>query len=337
MQTFFASIFVLGILIFFHELGHFIIAKWVGIKVNEFSLGFGPKFVDFKRGETIYSVRVFPLGGFVKLEGEDEKTEDERGFSNKPIWQRISVVSAGPFMNFVLALILLWIIGFFTGITTNVIHEITPGGPADVAGLKPGDRIIQINDYKVDEWDEVVSIISRNPGKELTIGVMRGTDIEQYQVVPETVKSEMGERGIIGIKSQILKRDFLKSLQYAFKRVIWVIVNIIAGIVLMIQKRAAVDIIGPVGIIYLVGEAARFGIFDLLSLASFISINLGLFNLLPIPALDGGRIFFILVELVRGKPLDPNKEGLIHFIGFAILMLLMFLVLFKDIVRFNLL
>ncbi|HHU70276.1 MAG TPA: RIP metalloprotease RseP [Thermoanaerobacterales bacterium] len=333
-------IFVLSILVFFHEFGHFIIAKIMQIKVNEFSIGFGPKIVDFEKGETIYTLRLFPLGGFVKMEGEDEKTTDERGFSNKPIWHRLAVVSAGPIMNFILAIFLIWLIAFFAGIASTTIDSVIPSAPADKAGLKQGDQIVSINNNNIREWQQIVDIISRSSGDKLKIDVKRDGRIISYEIIPVIENEQIGEmevkRAVIGIKPQIIKYRPINSLIFAFKRMVWFTASIIGGIVMMIKGTAAVEITGPIGIIQLVDEAAKYGIFNLLQLASYISINLGLINLLPIPALDGGRIIFILIELIRGKPLDPEKEGLIHFIGFAFLMLLMALIIFKDITKFNL-
>lgn len=333
-------ILVLSILVFFHEFGHFITAKMMQIKVNEFSIGFGPKIVDFEKGETIYTLRLFPLGGFVKMEGEDEKTVDERGFSNKSIWHRMSVVLAGPIMNFVLAIFLIWLIAFFAGIASTTIDSVIPSTPAEKAGLKQGDKIIRINNNDIKDWQQVVDIISRSSGNKLYFDINRDGVMLSYEIIPVIENEQIGEtqvkRAVIGIKSQIIKYQLIDSFIFAFKRTVWFTASIIGGIVMMIKGTTAVEITGPIGIIHLVGEAAKYGIFNLLQLASYISINLGLINLLPIPALDGGRIIFILVELIRGEPLDPDKEGLIHFIGFAFLMLLMALIIFKDLTKFNL-
>lgn len=338
MTTLIASIFVFGLLIMFHELGHFIMAKSVNIKVNEFSIGFGPILLKKSRGETLYSVRVLPLGGYVKMEGEDEASEDERSFSKKPPLQRMAVIAAGPIMNFVLAILLIALISFFVGIATTEIGAVVADSPAEQSGIKPGDRIVSINDIKITQWEQVVSIIGSNPEKTLKIVVERDKKLETYNVKP--VKKAIqngGYRGVIGIESRVKKYSILVSLENGIQRTYWMTKMIFLGLINMILGKIKPDIVGPVGIIHMVGEAARIGFLNLIYLASIISINLGLFNLLPIPALDGSRLLFILIEGLRGKPIDPEKEGLIHLIGFAILMMLMVFIAYKDFIRFDLL
>ena len=331
---------MLGILVFFHEFGHFITAKMLKIKVNEFCIGFGPKLLGFEKGETVYTVRVFPLGGFVKMEGEDEKSEDERGFSNKPVWQRLIVVMSGPIMNFLLAIFLVWLIAFFSGIATTTIDAVIPGAPAEKAGLRPGDNIISINNNEITNWQQISETIGQSYKNNVKIDILREDKVLSYNITPIIEKEKIGdteiEQAIIGIRPYMEKYRPISSLISAFERTIWFTASIIVGIAMMIKGSMVAEITGPIGIIHIVGEAAKHGIFNLFQLGSYISINLGLINLLPIPALDGGRIVFFLIELIRGKPLDPDKEGLIHFIGFAFLMILMILIIFKDISKLNL-
>lgn len=332
MYTFIASIIVFGMLVFFHEFGHFIMAKCVDINVKEFSLGMGPSIAKIKRGETEYFLRILPLGGYVKMEGEDDKSDDPRAYGNKPVWSRFGVIFAGPFMNFILAVILIMIIGLFSGIAT-VRVTVIDGEPAQKAGINDGDTIYAINDKRVYSWDEIVNEISQKPDEIIKVTVKRQQNLLTFNV-NTNVEQETG-RGIIGIKSEIIRYSPIESLKYAIQKTLWMSRVIVQGLIQIISGRVQADVMGPVGIVHLVGEAAQVGIFNLLYLAAIISVNLGLFNLLPIPALDGSRLLFIFIEFLRGKPIDPEKEGFIHFVGFALLMLMMIVIAYKDIMRFN--
>ena len=327
MQTLVSSIFVFGMLVFFHELGHFIVAKLSDIKVNEFSLGFGPQIIGIKSKETHYSIRILPFGGYVKMEGEDSQTNDPRAFNNKSPLTRLGVILAGPLMNFVLAILLLAIIGFFSGVTSTQVTVI-PGDPAELSGIQNYDKIYAIDNYRVNSWEEVVEIISSKPNQEITVTVIRDGKYIDYSV---KTKVEPGtQRGIIGIKTVIQKHSIIESIKYGFEKTFWILKMILLGIFQMLTGKVKAEIVGPVGMVHIVGEAAKTGVYQLLYIAAIISANLGMFNLFPVPALDGGRGIFLMVEMLRGKPVEPEKEGLIHFIGFALLMFLMIIVLFKD-------
>ncbi len=328
MQTLLPSIIVFGMLVFFHELGHFIVAKMSGIKVNEFSLGFGPQILRIKSKETDYSIRILPFGGYVRLEGEDAKTNDPRAFNNKSVFARIGVVLAGPVMNFCLAVLLLAIISFSSGIATTQVTVIS-GEPAQQAGIQDKDQIYAIDNKRVGSWDEVVELISNKPNEEITVTVLREGSCIEYSV--DTVLEPETQRGIIGIKTVVVKHSLSKSLKFGFQKTFWISKMILLGLSQMLSGKVKADVVGPLGMVHIVGEAAKVGIFQLLYIAAIISINLGLFNIFPIPALDGGRGIFLVLELLRGKPIEPEKEGLIHFIGFALLMFLMVIVFFKDI------
>ena len=219
MQTLIPSIIVFGMLIFFHEFGHFIVAKISDIKVNEFSLGFGPSLFKLKSKETDYLIRALPLGGYVKMEGEDSQTNDPRAFNNKPALVRIGVVLAGPVMNFILAVLLLMMISFFSGIATTRISVI-PGEPAHEAGIKDGDIIYAIDDRKVNSWDEVVETISQKPNQELSITINRQGDYITFnintKIEPDT------QRGIIGIKTMMERYSLSKSLKVGVDRTFWI-------------------------------------------------------------------------------------------------------------------
>lgn len=333
LLTLIPTIIVLGALIFFHEFGHFIVAKLSGIKVNEFSMGFGPQILKIKGKETDYFIRLLPLGGYVKMEGEDAATSDPRAFNNKPPLTRLAVILAGPLMNFLIAAILLSAISFSSGIATTQVTVI-PGEPAAEAGVRDGDVIYAVDGIKVNSWEDVVDRISNRPKEQVEITVSRNNTLITYNV---TAKEDPDtKRGIIGIKTVVVKHSLSRSLQFGIQKTFWITKMILVGLAQMLTGKAAVDVVGPVGIFQIVEEAAKNGIFQVMYIAALISINLGLFNIFPIPALDGGRCVFIILEILRGRPIDLEKEGFIHFIGFVILMIFMIIVLFKDISKLDL-
>ncbi len=327
------SMIVFGMLVFFHELGHFAFAKISDIKVNEFCLGFGPQIFRIKSRETDYSIRILPLGGYVRLEGEDLKTQDPRAFNNKSVFTRMGVILAGPMMNFCLAILLLAIISFFSGIATTQVTTV-PGEPAWQAGIRDKDEIYAIDNERVNSWDEVVELISNKPNDNITVTVLRRGNYLKYNV--KTVVEHGTQRGIIGIKTIMIKHSLYKSLILGFQQTFWASKMILKSLFNILSGRMVAEIVGPLGMVHIVGEAAKIGIFQLLYIAALISINLGLFNLLPIPALDGGRGVFLVFELLRGRPVEPEKEGLIHFIGFTLLLFLMVIVFFKDMRKLDL-
>lgn len=333
LLTLIPTIIVLGALIFFHEFGHFIVAKLSGIKVNEFSMGFGPQILKIKGKETDYFIRLLPLGGYVKMEGEDAATSDPRAFNNKPPLTRLAVILAGPLMNFLIAAILLSAISFSSGIATTQVTVI-PGEPAAEAGIRDGDVIYAVDGIKVNSWEDVVDRISNRPKEQVEITVSRNNTLITYNV---TAKEDPDtKRGVIGIKTVVVKHSLSRSLQFGIQKTFWITKMILVGLAQMLTGKAAVDVVGPVGIFQIVEEAAKNGIFQVMYIAALISINLGLFNIFPIPALDGGRCVFIILEILRGRPIDLEKEGFIHFIGFVILMIFMIIVLFKDISKLDL-
>lgn len=328
MKTIMSFILVLGALVFFHEFGHFIVAKLTRIKVYEFSLGFGPALVHVKRGETDYALRAFPLGGYVKMEGEDENSDDPRSFNKQTVLNRLGVIIAGPLMNFLLAVVLISITALYTGTATTTVNVI-PGQPADIAGITGGDKVFSVDGVKIGSWDEIVALISQKPEQVIKLEVIRGKNRLTFDV--NSVRAPEDQRGIIGITSVIEKGSLAGSVGQGIKRTFLFSKMILKGIGQALTGKARLDVTGPLGMAGIIGEAAETGFLDLLYITSIISINLGLLNLLPIPALDGGRIAFILIEVLKGKPIEPSKEGFVHFIGFALLMAFMVFVLFKDI------
>jgi regulator of sigma E protease len=283
-------------------------------------------------------LRIFPLGGFVRLVGEDpEEVEDPGSFQKQKVATRFGIIAAGPLMNFLLAVLLFSLIYFaFLGIATFPVQigQVTPGERAEAAGLQVGDTLLTVDEKTIESWEQVVSIINQNPGREITIVVERGGQVLALPVVPKA--DEETGRGLIGIGPLTQRFKFLPSLGLGFSNTGRFIRFIIVSLVGMVAGKIPADIAGPVGIISIVGEVAQTGIVNLLSLAAVLSINLGLINLLPIPALDGSRLVFLLVEGVRGRPVDPKKESFVHFVGFTLLILLMIIIAYRDLLRLDL-
>ena len=350
--TIISFIIVLGLLIFFHEFGHYFVAKLVDIRVEEFALGFGPKLVSHRKGETIYSIRAVPLGGFCSMTGEevpDENADQEarqiyeetleagRCFHQKSLPRRFAVVFMGPLMNFVLAFLLFVIYFAAFGLPvmnpdSTVIGEVIPERPAAEAGLQPGDEIRAIDGNRVEEWADITTIIhDGQEGRQLSLEYVRNGEIKSTVVVPEYAPRE--ERVAIGIMSSysFRKTGFFESIKRG-GQTIWNLLALMYNeVVGMITGRLPADVGGPVRIASEIGSRTRRGLEHLIEFTAMLSVNLAIINLLPIPALDGGRILFFLLEAVRGKPIDPRKEGLIHLIGFVVLMLLMGFIIYLDI------
>ncbi|HOB29401.1 MAG: RIP metalloprotease RseP [Dethiobacteria bacterium] len=335
MKTLIASIFVFGLLIFFHEFGHFLAARANGIQVLELAIGFGPKIFGWKKKGTAYSLRLFPLGGYCRLLGENPEEAGKPGsFTQKSPARRAVVLAAGSAMNLLLALLLFFIIFyFFVGVQQpdrSIIGLVIPETPAEKAGLQSGDEITAINGEPVENWNEIVRAIEGHPGEEISLVVKRNGVIKEFHL---TAEADLDGNGKIGIGPLMQKYQFWGALGTSFER----FGMIVASIFQVLTGQAPLDVTGPVGIIKIVSEVAETGFVNLLWLTGLISISLGLINILPIPALDGGRLFFLLIEALRGQPLDPEKEGLIHFIGFLLLILLILLVTYNDLIRWDIL
>lgn len=342
------SIIIIGILILVHEFGHFITAKKNDVQVDEFSLGMGPKLFDLEKGGTVYTLRILPIGGYVRMAGMDETEkegagerekesfvsgDDPRGFNKKTVLQRMSIIFAGPMMNFVAAIVFFIIayMGVGTPSNDNVVGQVLPDQPAARAGLEAGDRVTAIDGKAIGTWEEMVKIIHQSPEQELTMTVHRGEEIKIFRVVPE--RDPESEIGLIGVTTSMEKKGFLEAASLGVTQTYEFTKLLIMSIVQMITGVIKPDLAGPVGVVSMVGEVSRFGIGSLLTFAGILSINLGLINLFPIPALDGSRLAFLALEGLRGRPLAPEKENFIHLIGFVLLMGLMLVVTYQDILR----
>jgi regulator of sigma E protease len=338
VNTIIASVLLFGLLIFAHEFGHFLAARRAGIHVIEFAIGFGPRLIGWEKNNTRYSLRVFPLGGFCRMLGEDpDEVVEEDSFQSKSIISRIGVIFAGPFMNFLLAILLFFVVFFFiSGVPltdSTTIGRIIPEGPAHAVGLQEGDTITAINEIEVDEWSEVVARINAHPAQEISIAFERNGRHQQLTVV--TMKDEQTGRGLIGIAPLQKKYAFFPSLSLGVGNTFGFVKLIFVSLWQMVTGQIPADVAGPVGIIMVVSEVVETGLGNFFTLAAIISINLGIINLLPIPAMDGSRLVFLVLEGIRGRPVDPQKEGFIHFLGFTVLILLMILIAYQDLTRFN--
>jgi regulator of sigma E protease len=417
LEPIIAFIVIFGALVFFHELGHLIFAKRAGILCREFAIGFGPKVFSFKKNETVYTVRLLPLGGFVRMAGEDPEVievkpgqvvgleldrngnvnkiiinhKDEypnariieveeadlehrmyiagyvdqneeklerfsvnepaffvvdhqeiqiapyhRQFVAKTLGQRTMTILAGPLMNFVLAFAVFLIIGLLQGYPVDkpVIGELTKGGAAKEAGLRQGDIVLSIDGEPVKTWTQIVNIIRAHPEEKLLFKIQRDGKVMDVTVIPDAKKVQGETIGLIGVYGPMEKSVFGSLKQGMLETYYWT-KEILGGLGQLVTGQFKLDMLsGPVGIAVSTGKVAQSGIYYLMKWGAILSINLGIVNLLPLPALDGGRLLFFAIEALRGKPIDRQKEGMVHFIGFALLMLLMLVVTWNDIQKF---
>lgn len=346
-----AVVIVLGGLIFFHELGHFVVARGMGIGVSVFSLGFGKRLFGFTRGKTDYRICAFPLGGYVQLVGESpdaelpEGFEAQESFSRRPPWQRMLVVLAGPVFNFLLAWLIFWGLAFSQGVQEllPIIGQVTNSSAAEEAGIIPGDRIIEIDGNRVDIWEDLVERIEANQGAQMLLTVQRGQEVFSQLVTPRLQEKrnlfgEIKTMPMLGIapKGEFVTRElgFLDSAVQGGRQIWDVSGLMIMGIVKLVERVIPwTDMGGVILISELIHKEAQNGLVNLLALTALISINLGILNLLPIPVLDGGHILFFFLETITGKPLSPQVQQAALKIGMTLLFMLMVLATFNDILR----
>ena len=335
-----AAVFVFGLLVLVHELGHFITAKMTGMRVDEFAIGFGPKMISTKRGETLYSIRAVPLGGFNDIAGMDPLNNEagERGYCEKPVLSRMIVILAGSMMNFILPIILFFGIFFFSGVSTPsnepIIGTVIEGKAADTAGIKSGDRIVKIDGKDIATWTEFVDSIKDAQDKQpISITYERSGQTVETTVTP--AYDSASKRVLIGVQSLIDHREagFLESIQLSAQRTIDILTMMINALIDIFYSPSEAELAGPIGIAQMAGKVAETGFVPLLNFAALLSLNLGLINLLPVPALDGGHFVTLLLEAVRGKPLSPKAIIYTQRVGVALLILLMIFATKNDIVR----
>lgn len=334
MLTVIAAIAVFLVLVLVHEFGHFITAKLCGVTVHEFAIGMGPAIFKKEHKGTLYSLRLIPIGGYCAMEGEDEESDDEGAFSNKKPWQRLLILVSGALMNLLLGFILMCAIMFSTNSTyVNVpkVQEVQVGSAAEAAGLQPGDKITKINGARIETYMELEFERSRYSGGSMDIEYVR--DGEKNRV---TITPRQGEDGgyYIGFRPKVEPLNFGGRVYHAWHYSLFYGKAILVSLFDLITGNVGMEAMsGPVGIVSEIGKSAQIGWESLFGLASLITINLGLFNLLPLPALDGGRVLFVLIEIITRKKIPADKEGVIHLIGFALLIGLMLFATWQDIVR----
>lgn len=340
-MTLIYMILMLGIIVFIHEFGHFIFAKKAGIYVYEFSLGMGPRLFKFNRknDETEYSIRLLPIGGYVQMAGEeleeDKDIPDDKKMQSKTWTQRFLTVIAGIMFNFILALVLLFIVGLINGAQTNKPYITIVDEGINSNLLKVGDKILEVNGKKVIFTDTMLLRIQVSNGKPLKLKLEENGETKEVTLNPIEV-NEDGKTTYkygIGIGSDT-KKGILPSIKYAFVKFASLMSQMVMVIGYLITGKLGISSLsGPVGIFNVVGESAKAGFINLIYLTGFISLNVGFMNVLPIPALDGGRILFLIIEKIKGSKVDIKVENTIHAIGFALLMILMVVITINDILR----
>ncbi len=417
VTTILAFIIVFGSLVFFHELGHFIFAKRAGILVREFAIGFGPKLFHAQKGETLYTIRLLPLGGYVRMAGEDfdsielqpgyrvglrtnengeaiklylaETLDDpdvfyiqvERadlkhdmyieGYDEEEVWHRIEVskeamvveqgetlriapyerqfeskslghrtmtIFAGPLFNFILAFFLFVAIGFIAGVPTNepIIADVQEQSAAKDGGLQSGDYIVSVDGEPVEKWTAFADYVRKHPEVELNLIVEREGKEIPLTVIPTKLEEAGQAYGQVGAWAALtLEKGIWKSFVYGGEQTVYWFKKIFEILGQLVTGQFTIDALtGPVGIYKATEEVAKYGVINIMNFAAILSINLGIMNLLPLPALDGGRLFFFGIEAVRGRPVSREKEGMVHFIGIVLLLVLMVVVTWNDIQRF---
>lgn len=335
------AIIIFSFIVFFHELGHFVLAKKNGIDVDEFAIGMGPTLYSREYKGTRYAVRIFPIGGFCAMGEDEEATDSPNNFNNKSVWARISVIAAGPVFNFILAFLFAVILTAMIGYDRPVVASVEEGLPAAEAGLMAGDRIEKMGNKKIRIFREITIYNQFHQGEEVEITYTRDGEEHRVTLTPK-MDEEMGYYRL-GVTSEGYRRaNIPKAVQYgAYSVNYWVSTTLESLKMLVTGKVSINNLTGPVGIVDVVDDTYQqsrsYGLFvvlvELLNIAIMLSANLGVMNLLPLPALDGGRLVFLLVEAVRRKRVPPEKEGYVHMIGIALLMALMVFVMFNDIRR----
>lgn len=320
-----------SILVIIHELGHFTLAKLNGVKVEEFAIGMGPKIFGINGKETLYSFRAVPIGGYVKMLGEEEESSDERSFSNKSPAQKLSIVAAGPIMNFILAIVLFAGVSSLSGYLIPVVSNVLPQSPAMEAGIQPGDKILEVNDSKIATWDDFIAQVAMTKGAPLKITIQRNEEKKIIALTP--VKNKETNTYMVGVASTVVEKPSIaQSIQYGIQKTSSTIKQTILSFGMILKGKASKnDIGGPVTILRITWAVSKAGIINLVAFSAFISVQLGIFNLLPFPALDGFWIFVSLYQIITRKDVDKDKIGMINTIGFALLLLLMIVITIKDV------
>jgi regulator of sigma E protease len=346
----FAFVIVLGVLIFFHELGHFLVARFFGVGVEKFSLGFGPKIFGKTIGITDYRISAIPLGGYVKMVGEEPDAEIDPkdlalSFTHKPVLQRILIVAAGPFFNLLLAVLIFLGIFLISGtfILKPTIGKVGEGSPAEKAGLKENDLILSIDGTDVESWEDMAEIITQSDGRALALSVLRAESSFVVNITPElkTTQNLFGEdvqRFVIGITSagELFAKDLnpIQAFSESIVQTYTIAKLTVVSIVKLIQGTISTKTLGgPIMIAQMAGQQAKEGTANLVFFIALLSINLAILNILPIPVLDGGHLLFFFIEAVIGRPVNKKMREIAQQVGIFVLILLMIYVFYNDITR----
>lgn len=338
---------ILGVIILVHEFGHFIWAKKFGVFVHEFALGMGPKIFSKKKGETVYSIRAIPVGGFCAMAGEDGEETDEKGkkiprnrkFFAKPIWQRFLILFFGAGNNFILAFLFLFFVGLFGGaqIMDPVIGGVTKDYPVAIAGIEAGDKILEVNGHKTPTIDDVQLYITLNKvGSNLDLKIKDSEgNIKDYSIKPIKVEKDGIEGYYYGLEFKgEYENGFFAAIKFSFEKFGAILRQMVIVLGNLFTGGVSVNnLSGPVGIYTVVDDAKGYGILTLLQLTALLSVNVGFLNLIPFPAFDGGRIFLLLVEKIKGKPIKAETENLINTVGFILIMILAIYITGNDIFK----
>jgi regulator of sigma E protease len=343
------AILVLSVLIVVHELGHFLVARRNGVGVEKFSVGFGPRVWGVKRGDTEYLLSAIPFGGYVKMVGEDpsseEPVDEEKSFSHKSVWARMMIVFSGPAFNLTFAVFLFYLI-YLIGVPAlpAKVGEVQEGGPAAAADLRPGDVITSVDGKPVRTFDELIAIVSKSAGEERTFTVSREDELLSVLITPDSKmgksvfgeEKEVGRIGIVSVKEPITVRyGPIRALSKSVEQSLWIVRMTLVGIVKIFQRVVPSNTLGgPIMIVQMAGQQAEMGLLNLVFFTAFLSIALGLFNLFPIPVLDGGHLMFFIVEALQGRPVSLRKREIFQQVGLVVLLGIMAFATYNDILRF---
>ena len=331
------ALLLLSVLVMIHELGHYTAGRLLGFTILEYAIGMGPKLLGFKKNGIEYNLRLLPLGGMCRFYGEDDGVADERCFNAQKAWKRFIVILSGPLMNFVLAFVLAMILLLGWGVTDEtkvMVQSVTQNGPADAAGIEIGDQFLRVDGQPVDSFEALTDAVAAADPDRMEVVVLRDGE-EQTLIFSDLYNAERDTNFMDVVITYGVKRvGVFTAMQdsAAYCREMAGLVFKSLGM-LFTREASLQDMAGPVGIVQLLGEAAESGWYTVLNLCILLSVNLGVFNLFPIPGLDGGRILFILIEWIRRKPVPPEKEGLVHLIGLGLLLILVVVITFNDVLR----
>ena len=342
LLTIVSAVFVFGLLVLVHEWGHFITAKMTNMRVDEFAIGFGPKLISWQKGETLYALRAIPLGGFNRIAGmdldEEENDAGDRAYFKRPIWARMVVILAGSVMNFVLPVVLFFLIFLCVGVQTPstepIVGAVMANRPAASAGLMAGDRITSINGQTINEWANISEVFKDSAGKPFEVTYLRGDESRHTTVIP--VLDESSNRVVIGIQGSVVSQEVSigEAASLSVEKTWRIFKAMLEALAMLVTKEgASSELSGPIGVAQMAGEVAQHGFIPLLNFAAFLSLNLGIVNLLPVPALDGGHFITLVIEAVRGKQMSKKAMYYIQAVGVVILMSLMIFATFNDITR----